>query len=330
MDRIVVIQKAEIKDCIGIRRLIQELADYEKMPQGPKICHKTLEKHGFGERIYYRCLVAVDESAEAGGEGRRLVGYALYHLNFTWRGRTVYMEDLYVSPAFRSKGIGTKLWKRLLKDAMDEGACHCIFSVLDWNVPSLDFYKSKGAEDLTASRGYQTFRIGKHAIQSIAASDMLAIDVRQASGDLTSIVAAYREMANELGRAHELQITESAGLTSSPAWCDLLLATSATGELLGFLLYCLSYSTWEGIQLYVKDVYVKPVHRRSKIASSLLRSLMQRGEALGCGRCDMVVAAGQEAALEFFRHHQAVNLSEAEGWVHMMLERLHMEAVIYS
>ncbi|XP_047738675.1 thialysine N-epsilon-acetyltransferase-like [Hyalella azteca] len=297
----ITIRKAQMGDCPKIIDMVQDLINYSDMSFKQPIDAKTLEEDGFGERIYYRCLVAEDKSAKEGGEFRRLVGYVLYHLRFSWSGRAACLEDLYVSPAYRSHGIGTGLWKAMLQDTILEGASSCTFSVLKWNAPSLAFYKSKGAVDLTACRGYMAYSFDADAMRTIATTD-------------------------DLDAPPEL----SAAVTSSRAWCELLLATSASGELLGFLLYSVSYSTVDGAHFYINDLYVEPKHRRNKIASSLLSKLMQRSEALRWHFCDMVVAAGQEAALEFFRHHQAVNLSEAEGWVHMMLERQHMEALVDS
>ncbi|KAF2364215.1 GNAT domain [Trinorchestia longiramus] len=333
MDASIKIERAVETDCTGLRRMIQELADYEKMPDGPKIDSKTLEVDGFGDGPMYRCLVAIDQSDH---RTRHLVGYALYHLNFTWHGRTVYMEDLYVSSSHRGKGIGTALWKNLLQDAMSAEASSCIFAVLDWNAPSLAFYVSKGAEDLTASKGYRTFRIQRDAIGRIAALEPLkdgAVVKEVDSASVASVVEAYREMAAEAGRAEEMKITEQelrAGLQSTPPWCYLLVMTSPSGKLLGFLLYCLAYSTWEGVQLYIKDVYVRPSHRRAGLGTTLLQALMKRGVALGASRCDLVLSSGQDSALEFFRSHEAVDLSAADGWIHMMLQRPHMEAIVAS
>ena len=85
-----------------VRVLIQELADYEKMPDGPQISAEVLEQDGFGDTRFFRCNVA-----QVGSE---LVGFTLYYYTYsTWEGKQVYMEDLYVQPSFRSQGIGTKV-----------------------------------------------------------------------------------------------------------------------------------------------------------------------------------------------------------------------------
>ena len=86
-----------------MRSLIQELADYQKMSDVPTITAETLEKDGFGEEHqYFHCVVA-----EAGAN---LVGFSMYCFTYSWKGKQVYMEDLYVQPHFRGKGIGTKVY----------------------------------------------------------------------------------------------------------------------------------------------------------------------------------------------------------------------------
>ena len=85
----------------------KELADYEKMPEGPKIDAKELEEDGFGSNPFYHCF-----AAENPDKPNELVGFVLYFFTYsTWEGRSIYMEDLYVTPAFRGKGLGKKLWQ---------------------------------------------------------------------------------------------------------------------------------------------------------------------------------------------------------------------------
>ena len=87
------------------------MADYEKMPDGPKLSEKVLEEDGFGPRPFYECLVAYEPT-----KPEILVGFVLYFFTYsTWDGKSVFMEDLYVTPSFRGKGLGTKLWQGCVK-----------------------------------------------------------------------------------------------------------------------------------------------------------------------------------------------------------------------
>ena len=77
------------------------------MPEGPKIDAKELEEDGFGSNPFYHCF-----AAENPDKPNELVGFVLYFFTYsTWEGRSIYMEDLYVTPAFRGKGLGKKLWQ---------------------------------------------------------------------------------------------------------------------------------------------------------------------------------------------------------------------------
>lgn len=124
------------------------------MPEGPKINAETLAEDGFGAKSFYECFVASDSE--------KLVGFVLFFYTYsTWEGRSVYMEDLYVTPTYRNKGIGKKLWQSCVQAGLEMKCTRCNFSVLDWNKPSIEFYKSKGAVDLSGAEGWLAFRLHK-------------------------------------------------------------------------------------------------------------------------------------------------------------------------
>ncbi|XP_069941962.1 thialysine N-epsilon-acetyltransferase isoform X2 [Cherax quadricarinatus] len=154
------IREAKRKDCSGIRKLIQDLADYEKMPEGPQIDAKTLQEDSFGEMTFYKAFVA--EEADT------LVGYVLFFYTYSLDGRGVYMEDLYISPTHRSRGIGSALWRKVVQAGIDAGGCRCSLSVLNWNTPSIEFYKLKGATNLTQEKGYQFYRMIESVMKKYA------------------------------------------------------------------------------------------------------------------------------------------------------------------
>uniref|UniRef100_A0ABM5EJK2 Thialysine N-epsilon-acetyltransferase-like isoform X2 n=1 Tax=Pogona vitticeps TaxID=103695 RepID=A0ABM5EJK2_9SAUR len=98
-----------------------------------------------------------------------VVGYGLYFFTYsTWKGRNIYMEDLYVRPEFRGQGIGKKLMSRIAQMGVEKGCTQMKFSVLDWNRPAVDFYRSKGAVDLTAAEDWHVFRFEADALRRLA------------------------------------------------------------------------------------------------------------------------------------------------------------------
>lgn len=85
------------------------------MPDGPKIDGKVLEEDGFGSHAYYECTVV-----ESANSPDILTGYVLYFYTYsTWEGKSVYMEDLYVTPSQRGLGLGTKLWQSCVQAGLD-------------------------------------------------------------------------------------------------------------------------------------------------------------------------------------------------------------------
>ncbi|XP_075437895.1 thialysine N-epsilon-acetyltransferase-like isoform X2 [Ascaphus truei] len=142
-----------------MRRVSQELAEYEKLLDQVKITAEGLMRDGFGESPVFRCLVAELGGGDRGDTGPALVGYALSYLTYsTWKGRSLYLEDLYIMPEYRGKGIGSRLLAAVAESCLSLGCSHLQFSVLDWNQPSISFYLSRGARDLSQAEGWRIFR----------------------------------------------------------------------------------------------------------------------------------------------------------------------------
>jgi GNAT superfamily N-acetyltransferase len=125
-----------------ILQLVRELAAYEREPDAVVATEADLLRDGFGATPRYRVLLA-DWNGEAAGMAFYFFAYS------TWRGRPVlYLEDLFVRPPHRKRGIGLGLMRRLARLAVDEGCARFVWQVLDWNEPALRFYESLGAEVL--------------------------------------------------------------------------------------------------------------------------------------------------------------------------------------
>ena len=120
--------------------LVRELADYEKLLHEVEATEAEISAALFGSDPRVFC-----EIAEWQGEP---AGFAVWFINFsTFSGRSgIYLEDLFVRPAQRGNGIGKALLAHLARQCVDNGWSRLQWSVLDWNTPSIEFYKSLGAE----------------------------------------------------------------------------------------------------------------------------------------------------------------------------------------
>ena len=127
------------EDCALILSFIQELADYEKLSHEVVATEATLAETLFGDKPYAEVTIGEYQG--------KAVGYSLFFHNFsTFTGRPgIYLEDIYVKPEMRAKGFGKLMLAYIAKLAVERNCTRVEWSVLDWNEPSIQFYRSIGA-----------------------------------------------------------------------------------------------------------------------------------------------------------------------------------------
>ena len=154
------IREARESDVVRIHQLVRDLATYERAPDEVKATPEQLRAALFGPQPAAYALVA-----EIGDE---IVGFALYFLNFsTWEGvHGIYLEDLYVMPEHRGTGLGKALLKSLAQIAVERGYARFEWWVLDWNTPSIDFYRRLGAVPMDE---WTVYRLTGDALRAAAA-----------------------------------------------------------------------------------------------------------------------------------------------------------------
>ncbi len=155
------IRPATPNDVPLIQQFIRDLAEYERSPDSAVATQKDLMRDGFGPEPKYRCIIAEWDGKPA--------GFAFFFYNYsTWQGRPgLYLEDLFVKPSFRGKGIGKALLLHLAQIAVDENCGRFQWQVLDWNTPAIDFYKSLGAKTMNE---WLTMRVEGDDIRKLANS----------------------------------------------------------------------------------------------------------------------------------------------------------------
>jgi len=155
----IVLRPATAEDAPHIHRLIVALAAYEREPDAVEVTPATLAAQLASERPPFECLLALVEGV--------VVGFALYFHNYsTWRGRTgLYLEDLFVDPTQRGRGVGRELLAELARIAVARGCARMEWMVLDWNEPAIAFYRRLGAAPVD---GWHTFRVTGAALVDLA------------------------------------------------------------------------------------------------------------------------------------------------------------------
>jgi GNAT superfamily N-acetyltransferase len=142
-----------------ILSLIRELATYEREPGAVVATEGDLLRDGFGEEPRFQVTLADWEG--------KTVGFAFWFYTYsTWRGRpTLYLEDLFVRPAARGRGIGKALMQFLARTALENNCDRFLWQVLDWNQDAIDFYESLGAKLL---RQWLTTKLDGPALRALA------------------------------------------------------------------------------------------------------------------------------------------------------------------
>ena len=150
-------------DVPAIRRLIKALATYEKEPDAAVVTEEDLLRDGFSDEPRFKVVMA-----EWDGQ---VVGFAFYFYNYSaWQGRPgLYLEDLFVQPSHRGKGIGKALLVHLAQIALREKCGRFVWQVLDWNTPSIQFYESLGA---VVMKEWLTMRVSGDALTKLAAMEI--------------------------------------------------------------------------------------------------------------------------------------------------------------
>jgi GNAT superfamily N-acetyltransferase len=158
------IRAARPADSALIFALVRELADYEKLSAEVDATEGQIAAALFGEQPRVYCDIAEWDGAPA--------GFALWFANFsTFRGRPgLYLEDIFVRPVFRQRGIGKALLKRLAQRCVNEDWARFEWAVLDWNAPAIAFYKSLGAQVLDE---WRICRLSGAALQRFAGEGTL-------------------------------------------------------------------------------------------------------------------------------------------------------------
>ncbi|XP_050084865.1 thialysine N-epsilon-acetyltransferase [Anopheles aquasalis] len=204
MAPVVEVRKTVREDLPEVIAMIQELADFEKMPDGPQLTVEDLVRDGGfgqpGERsgdgpvfhsfvLEQRLERSADPAAAVANQGattststppancsaepltRNLIGYAICYYSYsTWQGKSLALEDIYIRPQHRGNGYGELFFRALAQHAQDSQCSRLDFHVLNWN-PATRFYRRMGALDLTEAESWHFYRLPKDAIATLCGKE---------------------------------------------------------------------------------------------------------------------------------------------------------------
>lgn len=135
----ITIRRAIKEDCLRLLELVNELAEYVGAPGEVTVTLDHFLESGFGASPVWQAFVA-----EVNG---RVEGFALYYTRYsTWKGQRMYLEDLIVTEEMRCRGLGTRLFERLIVEAKEKNFNGIVWQVLQWNTAAINFYKKYNAD----------------------------------------------------------------------------------------------------------------------------------------------------------------------------------------
>lgn len=138
MNNKISIRESKKEDCPFLLEMIHLLAAFENAPEQVKVTLEQLQEDGFGKSPLYKSFIYSFDGVQAGMS-------LVYFRYSTWKGKSLYLEDLFIKEEFRQKGIGKAAFNQLAKLAISENCHRFEWQVLDWNTPAINFYSKLGA-----------------------------------------------------------------------------------------------------------------------------------------------------------------------------------------
>lgn len=164
------VRPAERADAALVLTLIRELAEYERLSGEVRATDELIAEHLFGPQPAAEALIA-EGDAGAGDERGQPIGFALFFTTFsTFLGRPgIWLEDVFVRPQHRRRGVGRALLAELARLAVQRGHGRLEWAALDWNAPALGFYRGLGARPMD---DWITHRLDGEALRRLASSGL--------------------------------------------------------------------------------------------------------------------------------------------------------------
>ena len=311
------IRLATLADISTIFQLIQALAEYEKLSHEVVGNETLLADYLFGPNAFVEVLLAdVDEQ-----ETLNTVGFALYFKTYsTYRtGPGLYLEDLFVKPAYRHQGIGKALLVRLAQRAVDQRYTHINWSVLDWNEMAIAFYHRIGATINTERRVCRITGDPLHQLAQrfSAPEETVALSPPVTIGPVTdqTVIPLFQQIQSSAAfhGAPDEVVGSIADLRQhlfeQPPAIEAIVADQ--NGISGIATFSQTYSTFlTQPGLYLEDLFVSTDKRKRGIGSRLLSRVAQIAVERKCGRLEWLVQRWNKNAIAFYKKNGATVLPD--------------------
>lgn len=282
-------------DVSVVFELIKALAEYEKLSHAVVGSADILKEHLFGSKPYAEVILV-----ECAGQA---VGFALFFYNYstvlTQPG--IYLEDLFVLPAFRRMGIGKAILSYLAQLVITQGGGRLEWSVLDWNEPAIAFYRRMGASILETSRicritGDSLTHLANRAASSMVRSAVPA-DVPMLFRLLHFKAEVDKQSQAFAGNVEALRTH----LFGSRNYAEAILVEQA-GQAVGASVFFYNYSTFlTKPGLFLDSLFILPEYQHQDIGEAMLAHLAHLALTRGCGRVEWLIE-GWESATAFYEN----------------------------
>lgn len=282
------IRRGEVRDMAAILELIEELAQVKKQSNSVLVTMYDLINNGFSKSELFISYVAE--------EGDKIAGFMLFTKSYSITGKSLRLEEVFVSARYKKKGIGISLFSKFLEYAESTKA-----SLLEWVLQErfqnlLELYRESGAKVLDNLNVYQ---LNKEDVQRILLENKAAIEngvdgvvVRKGEmRDMTNVLELIEELCKEKDIPCDIDIYDLMKDGFAKKTYFKTIVAEVNEEIIGMILFYDSFSTLKGKSSVIEELYVKPMYRDKRVGKLLSNSFFEYTDKNKINRIIQVVSS---------------------------------------
>ncbi|CAE1317262.1 speG [Acanthosepion pharaonis] len=300
-----IIRRATAADCEEICQLFQKQVSSGNKQTSPS--PETLKKDGLGK--LFHILVAEDEKCAA----KQLIGYLFFHFTFSsYKGKSILLTDIYISPEFNKKSVATELFVHLCKIASEEDCARLEWAVREYDNERNEFVAISNATNIMKMESKRTISIDTDSLLESMAE---FITRRATAADCEEICQLFQKQVSS-GNKQTSPSPETLKKDGLGRLFHILIAEDQKGaskQLIGYLFFHFAFSSWEGKSIFLIDVYISPEYSKKSVAKELFIHLCKVANEERCGFLEWKVRENENEKNEFAAISNATNFMKEEG-----------------